>query len=130
MNHTRPTSAKIIQHAEGLGAPSAEHVRLRARELAIINGRAEYNEEDWREAKRELHGGHVTPAEECEMEMEAIVSGHDMVAGSLGHHVENVVSFEADNLGEELVAEGMDEAEHERMLMARTEAEPEEDEED
>ncbi len=61
--------------------------------------------------------------------MEAIVSGHDMVDGSLGHHVENVLSSENENLGEELVAEGMDEAEHERMLMARTEAEPEDDEE-
>jgi hypothetical protein len=129
MNHTRPTSAKIIQHAEGLGAPNAEHVRLRAQELAIINGHAEYNEEDWREAKRELHGGHAASADEGEMEMEAIVSGHDMVAGSLGHHVENVLSSENENLGEELVAEGMDEAEHERMLMARTEAEPEDDEE-
>jgi hypothetical protein len=130
MNHPRPTSAKIIQHAEGLGAPNAEHVRLRAQELAIINGHAEYNEEDWREAKRELHGGHVSPADEGEMEMQAIVSGHDMVAGSLGHHVENRMSGEAENLGEELVAEGMDEAEHERMLLARTEAEsPEDDEE-
>ncbi len=64
MNHTRPTSAKIIQHAEGLGAPNAEHVRLRAQELAIINGHAEYNEEDWREAKRELHGGHAASADE------------------------------------------------------------------
>jgi hypothetical protein len=130
MNHTRPTSAKIIQHAEGLGAPNAEHVRLRARELAIINGRAEYNEEDWREAKRELHGGHTAPADEAEMEMVAVVSGHDMVAGSLGHHVENVLYSESDHLGEELVAEGMDEAEHERMLLARTEAEPEDDDED
>lgn len=129
MSHNRPASAKIIQHAEGLGAPNAEHVRLRARELAIIAGRAEYNEEDWREAKRELHGGHVTPAEEGEMEMEAIVSGHDMVMGSLGHHVENVTSSDLENLGEELIAEGMDEAEHEQMLMARTEAGADEDDE-
>jgi hypothetical protein len=129
MSHLRPASAKIIQHAEGLGAPNAEHVRLRARELAIIAGRAEYNEEDWREAKRELHGGHSTPADEGEMEMEAIVSGHDMVAGSLGHHVENLSSLDAESLGEELIAEGMDEAEHERMLLARTEEEPEDGDE-
>jgi hypothetical protein len=129
MTPSRPASAKIIQHAEGLGVPNAEQVRVRARELAIIAGRTEYNEEDWREAKRELHGGHVTPAEECELEMEAVVSGHDMVAGSLGHHVENLSSLDAESLGEELVAEGMDEAEHERMLLARTESERDEDEE-
>jgi hypothetical protein len=130
MSQNRPASAKIIQHSEGLGAPNADHVRVRAQELAIINGRAEYNEEDWRDAKRELHGGHATPADDGEMEMEAIVSGHDMVAGSLGHHVENVSSSESENLGEELVAEGMDEAEHEQMLLARTEVEPEDDEEE
>jgi hypothetical protein len=128
MSHIRPASAKIIQHSEGLGVPNADHVRVRAQELAIINGRSEYNEEDWREAKRELHGGHSAPVDEGEMEMEAIVSGHDMVAGSLGHHVENVISGETESLGEELVAEGMDEAEHERMLLARTEEEPEDDE--
>ncbi len=128
MSHIRPTSAKIIQHAEGLGAPNADHVRLRAQELAIINGRSEYSEEDWREAKRELHGGHTPSADEGELEMQALVSGHDMVAGSLGHHVENVMSSESESLGEELVAEGMDEAEHERMLLSRTEEEPEDDE--
>lgn len=123
----RPTSAKIIQHAEGLGAPNAEQVRHRAHELAIINGRTQFNDEDWRDAKRELHGGHIDPAEDGEMQMEALVSGHDMVAGSLGHHVENVVSTEPDCLGEELIAEGMDEAVHEQMLLSRQEEEVEED---
>ncbi len=128
MNAHRPASAKIIQHAEGLGVPNADQVRVRAQELATINGRAEYSEEDWRDAKRELHGGHTDSSEEGEMEMEAIVSGHDMVASSLGHHVENVSSSESENLGEELIAEGMDEAEHERMLMARAEEEPADEE--
>ena len=38
--------------------PCAETVRQRARELAQIDGREEFNEGDWAEAKIELHGGH------------------------------------------------------------------------
>lgn len=129
MSPHRPASAKIIQHAEGLGAPDPEQVRLRAAELARINGRAIYNEADWQEAKRELHGGHALHEGDEGFQIEAMVSGHDMVAGSLGHHAEKF-GLDGENLGEELVAEGMDEAEHERMLMARSEVEPVDDEED
>lgn len=128
MSQNRPASAKIMQHAEGLGAPHPEQVRLRAQELAIINGRTEYSEHDWREAKRELHGGHAEIEDDRGYEIEAMISVRDMIAGSVGHHAENLPSAESDSLGEELVAEGMDEAEHEQMLMARTEAEPEDDE--
>src|SRR5688572_1621244 len=58
MSTMRPTQAKIIHHSEGLGAPDAETVRKRAQELAFIDGRHRFSEEDWRAAKAELHGGH------------------------------------------------------------------------
>ncbi len=45
------------------------------------------------------------------------ISERDMTATDNGHHVENLRGGE-DNMGEELVAEGMDEAMHERMLEA------------
>jgi hypothetical protein len=131
MSPMRPTSAKIIQHSEGLGAPSAETVRQRAKELAKINGHDEYSDEDWREAKRELHGGHELGDTNGEMEMSAMVSEHDMVIGSVGHHTENMAQDDSVNIVEELIAEGMDEAVHEQMLAARLEEEPgDEDEEE
>lgn len=126
MSSLKPTPAKIIQHSEGLGVPSTELVRQRARELARINGREEFNDDDWREAKRELHGGHEPNDTNGEMDMATAVSEHDMVACSLGRHVENVLD-DQENMVEELVAEGMDEAVHEQMLAARGE-EPQEDE--
>jgi len=125
----RPTSAKIIQHSAGLGTPNSETVRRRAREIARINGRSEFNEEDWREAKRELHGGHNLNDTNGDMEMTAAVSEHDMVIGSLGHHSTNMLPEDGENVLEELIAEGMDEAVHEQMLMARIEDENEEQEE-
>jgi hypothetical protein len=121
MSTKKPTPAKIICHAEGLGAPDTDAVRQRAKELAVINGREQYSEEDWREAKRELHGGHELNDTNGEMEMSSMVSEHDMVVGSVGRHVENMGVEDADNVVEELIAEGMDEAVHEQMLASRRE---------
>ena len=126
MSTSRQISAKIIQHADGLGAPSAAEVRSRAEELALIAGRSQFTEEDWRNAKRELHGGHESAGAGDEMEMVALVSEHDMVVTDVGHHVENVHSENGENMAEELVAEGMDEAVHDQMLAARREQQVEE----
>jgi hypothetical protein len=130
MSTMRPIPAKIIQHSEGLGAPSADTVRKRARELAVIDGRAEFNEGDWAQAKRELHGGHESNDTNGEMEMASMVSEHDMVAGSMGHHVENMGVDDQNSMAEELIAEGMDEAVHEQMLAARRQGDEENAEED
>jgi hypothetical protein len=127
-HHPRP--AKIMQHAEGLGAPNADQVRQRAMELALIAGRHEATEEDWRQAKRELHGGRERVGSNDEAEMVALVSEHDMVVTDVGHHVENVGLEDSDNIVEELIAEGMDEAVHEQMLAARREDALEEADED
>ena len=125
----RPTSAKIIQHSEGLGTPTSETVRKRAAEIAVINGHAEFSEEDWREAKRELHGGHELNDTNGDLEMSTMVSEHDMVVGSMGHHVETLRPDDTENVLEELIAEGMDEAVHEQMLASRR-AEADEDSDD
>lgn len=115
-----------MQHAEGLGAPNADQVRRRALELAFLDGRDEFTEEDWKAAKLELHGGHGHTNSEDEAEMVALVSERDMIVTDLGHHVENMGMEDAENVVEELIAEGMDEAVHEQMLAARREEEGEE----
>lgn len=119
MDIMRPPSAKIIQHSQGLGAPTSETVRERARELALINGHTEFSDEDWRTAKRELHGGHESNDTNGDREMAAMISEHDMVIGSMGRHAPNMRPDDNENVLEELVAEGMDEAIHEQMLEAR-----------
>ncbi len=130
MSTTKPALGKIIQHSEGLGAPDAETVRKRAQELAIINGREQFNEGDWRDAKRELHGGHELNDTNGDFDIAAMVSEHDMIAASVGHHTENVAQDDATNVAEELIAEGMDEAVHEQMLASRREEALGDDEED
>lgn len=119
MSTLRPTSAKILQHSTGMGAPNTDLVRRRARELAFIDGRAESHEGDWQQAKRELHGGHDLGDSSDGAEITAFVSGHDMISSDPGHHTVRVGMDDGENLGEELIAEGMDEAVHEQMLAAR-----------
>lgn len=98
-------------------------VRQRAEEIARINGRKEHNEEDWRQANFEVHGHNQGASDDQENEM--VFSGHDMLAYDPGHHTENIQSGGFDNVGEELISEGMDEAVHDQMLAA---SQPEEEE--
>ncbi len=117
MKEKHTLQGKIIQHSEGLGVPSPELVRQRAHELARINGREEMNLDDWNQAKRELHGGHHSEMDD-EEDSAPFVSERDMVVASAGRHSDKIGFEDSDNVVEELVAEGMDEAVHERMLEA------------
>ena len=128
MNTNRLPYAKIVVHSDGLGVPTPELVQKRADELARIDGRTGHNEQDWQRAKQELHGGHPYSWDDDEDRMPQSISERDMTATDMGHHIENLVGGE-DNLPEELVAEGMDEAVHDRMLAASRMAEEEDREE-
>ena len=121
MKITRPVLGKILQHAQGLGVPSPDTVRQRALELALIEGRATATEEDWKRAFHELHGGHHDQGDQNGQDDEMVdsISERDMVASSLGHRVNRGEVDGGESLGEELIAEGLDEAAHDRMLQSR-----------
>ena len=106
---------KIIQHEQGLGLPDTEMVRKRAQELALIDGRQQFNHADWQQAMLELHG-------RLEPEQEDVYEGvmaPDEVAGSMGHKVEErPPAEEPENINAELISEGMEEAFHDQMLEA------------
>ena len=127
----KKVSAKILCHAEGLGTPTSDMVRQRAEEIAQIDGRKDYNQEEWKQAYFELHGHHQG---DDNQENEMVFSGHDMVAYDPGHRVENLGPEVPENIGEELIIEGMEEAIHDQMLEAsldlaeEEEAKPEETE--
>jgi len=118
MRHTRPVVGKILEHTEGMGVPSADTIRRRARELALIDGRTESNEEDFHRAFQELHGGH--PEDESETAALSF-SEREMMATTLGSQIARSSLEGDDSVGAELVAEGMDEAAHDSMLAARRE---------
>lgn len=88
-------------------------------ELAQIDGRRQYNDLDWERAKFEVHGGHpMMLSNDGDAEMIESVSERDMIIVDHGHHVQNMRFEQADDIIEELVAEGLDEAVHDQMLAA------------
>ena len=58
MSTLRPASAKILQHSTGMGALTPTLSASARRNSLASTGRTEFHEEDWRQANRELHGGH------------------------------------------------------------------------
>ncbi len=123
----KPISAKIIVGPHGLGTPDMDLVEKRAREVAEIQEHPFPNAADWAEAHRELHG--FGSGQEFALEIE---SGPSEAGATLAELQESFpelraalgrISREDDpTVGEELIKEGMEEAEHERMLLARQKA--------
>lgn len=109
-------TGKILVHDRGLGAPAPGMVHTRAKELAKIAGRSRATAADWARAKAELHGGH----EEIDGEegREALEASRDWGVGTMGHQTAKITGDGGLSIGEELVAEGMDEALHEQMIEA------------
>lgn len=117
-----PPHGKINLHGDGLGVPSPDTVEKRAREIAMIDERDpdEFTEEDWRQAKNELIGVAGSHAPEVDDEVDDELRERDDIVGASGHRAPN--DYEGDeNIGEELVSGGIEEAAHDQMVEARRE---------
>ena len=114
---------KINLHGGGLGVPSPETVERRAREIALIDERNpdEFTESDWNQAKRELTGVEGSHAPEVDDTVEDEMSERDDSPGASGHQVPNNGFDDDENVGEELVSGGIEEAAHDQMVEARRE---------
>lgn len=119
--HTHPTHGKISVHGNGVGVPSPEGVERRAREIALIAERDpdEFTDADWDQARRELLGALDPTAPEETEENAEMVEEWSVVAASTGHRSPRMEDDE--NLGEQLVGDGIEEAAHDQMLEARKE---------
>src|SRR5581483_1225928 len=100
---------RINEHANGAGVPSPEDVEHRARELAVIAGRAasDFTEADLAEAKRELLGGEAPPSD-----VNAIADSvieRDEVYGSSGLRAKTYRPDDEANIAQDLVEEGVEE---------------------
>ena len=110
-------SGKIVVGSHGLGVPDADLVQRRAWEVAQIQAHEAPTSADWAEASRELHGRSLP------LEFPAELGESLLPFSSRGLNA--VISRDESTLGEELVREGMEEAEHEQMLLARRETQAE-----
>jgi hypothetical protein len=114
----------IIDKSAGIGTVTRQMVQQRAIEIAIVNGRSRHNvlESDWEEARRELTGGQQVDPQEAALESVPESEEWDPVPGSEGHKAFEAASEDEDDDGlidaAHLFEEGLEEAEHERMLEA------------
>jgi hypothetical protein len=120
-SHSAAGAGKISLHGDGLGAPSPDTVEKRAREIALIAERDpdEFTDADWDQARRELLGNQSGGAPEETIENAEVVEEWNVVASSTGHRAPRIEDEE--NLGEQLVTDGIEEAAHDQMVEARRE---------
>ena len=119
-DHSQPGAGKIQVHGNGMGAASPELVEKRAREIALIDERNpdDFTDTDWEQARKELVGAEIIPpAEDTEVLVDSI-SDRDSVPGETGHRSPRAGLDEEENLGEQLVSGGLEEAAHDQMLEA------------
>ena len=121
MNDNSHPAGKISIHGDGFGAPSPDSVEKRAREIALIAERDpdEFTDADWDQARRELLGTLDYNAPEETADNAEVVEEWNVVASSAGHRAPRVDDDES--VGEQLVEEGIEEAEHDQMVEARKE---------
>jgi hypothetical protein len=111
---------RISDRGEGLGTVTREMVMIRAREIAVINGRSAKNvlESDIREAREELEGkDEINPpltAEESLPESKR----WDPVPGSEGTRAPTIPSPDEPSAAEQLYDEGVGDAEHDQEIEA------------
>ncbi len=117
--HSHPAHGRITVHGDGVGVPSPEAVEKRAREIAMIAERdpEDFTDADWDQARRELLGAFDSTAPEETEENAEVVEEWNVVASSTGHRTPRIEDDE--NVGEQLVSDGIEEAAHDQMLEAR-----------
>ena len=117
--YSQPGFGKISVKGEGMGAPTAELVEKRAREIALINERNpdEYTDADWDQAEKELLGRETITAADDVDEVVDSLSDRDEVPGESGQRA-GLAGEDDEMLGAQLVEGGIEEAAHDQMVEA------------
>lgn len=107
---------KMIQHGTGMGTVTREMVEKRARELAISDGRSadEVTQADFAQARRELIGAGTSSNEA--LDETAATSNWDPAPGTIGRRAENQEIDDEETMAEQLMREGIEEADHDERV--------------
>ncbi|MFY9924859.1 MAG: hypothetical protein WCA95_07980 [Opitutaceae bacterium] len=114
----------ISENFNGIGPVSRKMVHERASELAQIGGRLpqSISQADYEQAKRELTGESDIDSQEAILDSLPESKRWDPVPGSTGHETPGAESEDMDDEGrsesEQLVEQGVEEADHDQMLQA------------
>jgi hypothetical protein len=112
--HEAQPRGKILRGTEGIGTVTPQMVEQRARELAQSDGRAQANDLDQTQAREELTG----PMSTSERPPTREEPGRDweMPLVSTGEKAPTVRPEDEQNVLEEVVEEGLEEADHDQRL--------------
>lgn len=108
---------KFVVHGEGVGIADEEMAVDRALELARSDGRTEYNAKDLDQARAELLGEVGDAAPEMPEGMDE-VSSWNSSPGEAGSQAGTHTPGNDESVGEILLHDGMEEAEHDRRVVA------------
>ena len=115
---------RIQIHGEGVGEISDEVIETRAKELAQMDGRPEAKEHDRVRAREELLNPGPSPAPEADETVTPVELWSKAIA-SRGHEGVHTELEDEANLAEQLVEEGVEEADREQRLSASEESDRE-----
>ena len=105
---------KILRGTEGIGTVTQQMVEQRAREIAQSDGRPQANDVDRTRAREELIG--PTPGSEKSPTKEEPGRDWQMPLVSTGEKAPTVRPEDDHNIPEELIEEGVEEADHDQRL--------------
>ena len=114
----------LTENFTGIGSVTREMVYKRARDLALLAGYAPtlVRQSDYEQAKRELTGGADIDRQDTALESLPETERWDPLPGSNGHQAQESASEDEDDEGrsetEQLVDQGAEEAERDRMFQA------------
>lgn len=116
MNKAIKQRGRIEEHAEGVGTLTEQTVEERAREIAVTNGRTarRANQADQEQARQELTHAE---AEDDQIPEDARL-GDTPPGTSHGSAARKFEATDEQEIGTQLVEEGAEEANHERMMQA------------
>ncbi|MDX1953422.1 MAG: hypothetical protein SFY81_14685 [Verrucomicrobiota bacterium] len=122
MKTAQPVQGRISSDFKAVGTVTRSMVQQRAKEISLINGRMaeEFTASDWDQAMEELTGGSNPQVLAEEQESLSATTQPQEVPGNSGRKIPAVLPTDEQTLAEELVQEGANEAEHDRMLAGST----------
>lgn len=123
MKENKSNEGRFSLKGKGLGTVTEAMVRKRAGELALVNGRSRHEilDSDLEQARRELTGEETlvperTPAESLPEE------SREAVPESTAHRAPTIRPPDEQEFAEELVDEGVEDAEQDQMVRATEES--------
>lgn len=120
--HESPLPERLRAGSPGLGAASAAEIEIRAGELARSDGRSAFTEADLDRAARELAGspGSLPPPELTNPMVEQLTTWDEPLDAE-GHRVHENRLDDETSVAEQLIEEGMREADHDSRVAAAEE---------